>query len=106
MPLDQAQLNALSPADRNRYNALEHLFAQPGWRIVVALAKENAEAQVRAAAFAKDWATNRLAVGNGAAWNAIVQLEESTHAAYTAKLAEIAGAAEAEEVASEVSWQT
>lgn len=86
--LDQAQLSALKPADRDRYMALEQLFAQPGWKLVVALAKQNATAQVQRAAFAASWADNRIAVGNGAAWNTIATLEEATMADYERMVAE------------------
>lgn len=103
MHLDEAQLNALPPADRARYMALEHLFAQPGWKIVVALAKANAEAQVKAAAFAKDWPSSRLAIGNGAAWDQIAKLEESTDAAYAEKLGAIEREADNSTLLSEIS---
>lgn len=94
MNLDELQLNALPPQDRARYMALEHLFAQPGWKIVVALAKQNAEAQVKAAAFAKDWPSSRLAIGNGAAWDQIAKLEEATEASYLAMVAKATSTAE------------
>lgn len=103
MQLDEGQLNALPPQDRARYMALEHLFAQPGWKIVVALAKTNAEAQIKAAAFAKDWASSRLAIGNGAAWDEISKLEENTDAAYQAKLAELGRASNEAAIVSEFS---
>ena len=103
MHLDEAQLNALPAQDRARYMALEHLFAQPGWKIVVALAKTNAEAQVRAAAFAKDWASSRLAIGNGSAWDQIAKLEEQTEAAYAEMLASLAKHAEENILVTELS---
>lgn len=83
MLLDEAQLNALAPKDRARYMALEHLFAQPGWKVVTALADQKAAEQVQRAAFAQSWDANRLAIGNGAAWNEIKNLEEATQAHYT-----------------------
>lgn len=103
MHLDEAQLNQLPPSDRARYMALEHLFAQPGWKIVVALAKANAEAQVKNAAFAKDWPSSRLAIGNGAAWDEISKLEESTDTAYQAKLVELGKAADEDALVTEYS---
>lgn len=88
MQLDEAQLNALKPSERARYMSLEQLFSQPGWKVVVALAKQNAEEQRNRAAFANSWADNRLAIGNSAAWNAIAQLEEQTEQHYARLVSE------------------
>lgn len=105
MQLDEAQLNALKPADRNRYRALEQLFAQPGWKIVITLAKEHAANAVQRAAFAASWADNRIAIGNGAAWDAIAKLEEQTEAHYAQMLAEIEKATQLVALADESSFE-
>jgi len=101
MQLDMEQLNALPPADRNRYLALEKLFAMPGWKIVVALAKQNSEAAVQRAAFATSWGDNRLAIGNGYAWNEIQQLETATEKTYATMAVEALTAANADKLSEE-----
>lgn len=90
MMLDEAQLNALKPEDRRKYMAFEALFGSTGWKYLVTLAKHNAAEAVQRAAFANSWAENRMAIGNGAAWDAISKLEEQTEATYKLKLAELA----------------
>ena len=97
MRLEQAELAALAPADRDRYRALEQLFAQPGWKVVMALAKENAALQVQRAAFADNWAANRMAIGMGGAWNEIAKLEETTEAFYLNLIAQSADRVAAED---------
>lgn len=85
MHLDLEQVNALSPDDRNRYMQLEKMFALPGWKVVVALAQENAAAAFQQAALASNWDANRMALGNHLAWRAIANLEKDTQALYTDK---------------------
>lgn len=85
MHLDLEQVNALVPDDRNRYMQLEKLFAQPGWRVVVALATQNAAVALTQAAVASSWDNNRLAYGNHIAWRAIQNLEKDTQALYSEK---------------------
>lgn len=85
MHLDLEQVNALAPDDRNRYMQLEKLFAQPGWRIVVALANQNQAQALQQAAMASNWDANRLAIGNHLAWRAIQNLEKDTQALYSEK---------------------
>ena len=101
MQLDMEQLNALPPADRNRYLALEKLFAMPGWKIVVALAKQNAEGAMRRAAFANTWADNRLAIGSGYAWNELAELETATEKTYATMAVEALTAANVDKLSEE-----
>jgi len=88
LQLDLEQVNALAPDDRNRYMQLEKLFAQPGWRIVVALATNNAAQSLQQAALASSWDANRLAIGNHMAWRSIQNLERDTQALYADKAAQ------------------
>lgn len=76
MRLESEQLALLSPADRNRYMALESLFDSDGWKIVMALSQKNAAEALQRAALANSWAENRMAVGNSLAWNNIWNLEQ------------------------------
>jgi hypothetical protein len=78
MRLEAEQLALLSPADRNRYMALEALFDSDGWKIVMALAHQSAAGALQRAALANSWAENRMAIGNSLAWNAIFQLQDAT----------------------------
>lgn len=82
MNLDTEQLNALAPEQRERYMELERLFASKGWRVVIKTAQTNMEAAHNAAANASSWADNRMAIGNRAAWQQIVNMEEQTEAIY------------------------
>lgn len=88
MQLDEAQLNALPPADRAKYMAFESLFAHEGWKYVVALCKARADEFMRRGAFANSWAENRLAIGAGTAWDALSKLEEETETVYAKKVEE------------------
>lgn len=105
MMLDEAQLNALTPEDRRKYMAFEQLFGSTGWKYVVALAKHNAAEAVQRAAFADNWAANRIAIGNGAAWDAISKLEEQTEATYQLKLQELEKAAEIVRITEESQYE-
>lgn len=80
--LDQTQLSVLSPSDRDRYMDLESLFRSKGWKIVKALAEQNALTAHNVAATANTWADNRIAVGNRSAWQTIINFEEATEAHY------------------------
>ena len=101
MHLDLEQVNALAPDDRNRYMQLEKLFAQPGWRIVVALATQNAGAALTQAAVASSWDNNRLAYGNHLAWRAIQNLEKDTQALYSEKAAQVIAQDELQRISDE-----
>lgn len=105
MNLDEAQLNALPPKDRARYMALERLFSHPSWKIVMAMAEQRMAEQTQRAAFATSWDNNRIAVGVGAGWNEIKQLEESTEAFYAAKLEEVERAATIAAAAEEAAFE-
>ncbi len=82
LALDNEQINALPPDDRNRYAALEALFRQPGWQLVMALAQQNAAQALHQAANAQNWDSNRMAIGNRAAWLAIANLQRETQQVY------------------------
>lgn len=105
MSLDQAQLNALKPEDRARYMSLEHLFAQAGWKAVMALAKQRITEQMQRAALAPSWADNRVAIGAAAAWNEIGNLEEATLAHYQNLLEQAEREALTAQIASEEQFE-
>lgn len=87
--LDLEQVNALVPDDRNRYMDLEKLFQQKGWKVVVALARQNAATALLTAARAQNWDQNRVAIGNHMAWQAIANLEKETKEIYEGKANEM-----------------
>jgi hypothetical protein len=83
--MDLDALKYLSDEDKNTYMILERLFSQPGWKLVVALAEKlSLEARDRAA-FAKSWDDNRIAIGQGYAYNHIASFEDSTQAEFEQK---------------------
>lgn len=83
--LNSAQLNALNPAERERYSDLERMFASRGWKIFVALAKKNAAEGIQRAAFAQSWEQNRAAIGYSHAYNEMANLEVATLAEFEGK---------------------
>lgn len=93
MQLDSHQLNALEPADRERYVLLEKLFRSQAWKVVQATVKARAEQAIPRAAFAKSWEENRTAVGYGYAYDEMSHFEESTEQEYEAKAAAVLGKA-------------
>ncbi len=88
MHLSQSELDALSIEDKERYRALEQLFKTKGWKLVSALASQNAVAQFKNAALAPNWDQNRIAVGQYLAWNSIASLETETEQLYEQKISE------------------
>lgn len=101
MHLDLEQVNALAPDDRNRYMQLEKLFAQPGWRVVVALATQKVAEALQQAAFASSWDNNRIAMGAHLAWRGIQNLEKDTQALYSEKAAQQINQEELQRIADE-----
>jgi len=103
--LDLEQVNALSPDDRARYMQLEKLFSQPGWKLVVALAAQNATNALRNAALASSWDQNRMAIGNHIAWQAISNLEKDTQDLYAGKAAGVIQAKELQHLSDEQDFE-
>lgn len=101
MNLDNQQLNALAPVERERYMELERLFASKGWRIFIATAKDNANAAYAVGANASTWEENRVAYGNRMAWQYVLALEEATEQEFEAKAARASHADELAAIAAE-----
>lgn len=83
--MDLEALKYLSDEDKTRYMVLERLFTQPGWELVVALTRQLALEAKDRAAFASSWDANRVAVGNGLAYDHISRLQDNTEAEYQQK---------------------
>ena len=83
--MDLQMLKYLSDEDKTRYMVLERLFAQAGWKLLVEECQKWALAAKDRAAFAQTWDQNRLAVGNGFAYDHISRLEEITETEYEQK---------------------
>jgi hypothetical protein len=103
--LDLEQVNALSADDRTRYMQLEKLFSQPGWKLVMALAAQNATNALRNAAVAASWDQNRMAIGNHVAWQAIANLEKETQDLYAGKAAGVLQAKELKHLSDEQEFE-
>lgn len=105
MHLDIEQVNLLKPAQRDRFMELERLFASKGWKIVKAMAEENARLAHDIAANASSWADNRVAVGNRSAWRMVVNLEEQTEALFEKEAAEALQAVEIARISEEHEYE-
>lgn len=105
MQIDNEQLNTLSAPERERYMELERLFASKGWKIVLAMAKDNANAAFAIGANASSWAQNREALGNRTCWMSILGLEDSTQQLFENKAAQVLEAAEIVRIAEESEYE-
>ena len=76
--MNPEDLKYLTDEQKTRYMMLDRLFNQPGWAVVVELAKTRAMEQRDRAAFAKSWDDNRTALGAGFVYNEFSQLQETT----------------------------
>lgn len=95
--MDLNHLKFLSDEDKERYMKLERLWSQPGWELVVELARQLAEAHKNRATFANTWEQNRLALGSALAYDHISRLQELTEAEYEQKVEGVVNAARAAE---------
>lgn len=88
--MDQNQINALTPAQAERYHRLESLFAHPGWAIVEQWAQQNADEHRDRAAYAQTWDANRVSVGARTAFALVVGLRDATEAEFARLAADAA----------------
>jgi hypothetical protein len=84
--MDLNELKFLSDEDKDKYMALERLWSQPGWRLVVEFATQLAAIHKDAATFAKTWEQNRMSLGSAFAYDHIARLQETTEAEYEQKV--------------------
>jgi hypothetical protein len=95
--MDLTQLKFLSDEDKERYMSLERLWSQPGWALVVELAKQLASGHRDRATFANTWEQNRMALGSALAYDHISRLQEITETEYEQKVDGILTASKAAE---------
>ena len=88
--MDQNQINALTPGQKERYSKLESLFEHPGWAIVEQWAQLNADEHRDRAAFAQTWDANRVSVGARTAFALVVNLRNATEAEFAQLAADAA----------------
>lgn len=82
--LDLEQIKNLTPAQKDRYMALERMFATDGWRIVTehvtGLANDAAERELNAV----NWETNRVWHGARAALLQMANMQDVTEKEFAA----------------------
>lgn len=105
MRLEAEQIALLNPTARERYMALEKLFASDGWKIVMALATNSAATALQRAAVASTWEENRMSLGNSLAWNAISNMEGSAEADFENQLETAEEEARVEAIIAEADYE-
>ncbi len=76
-------LEVLSPEEKDRYNRLAQLFAQPGWSDLQLLYETLANQAKEAGANALNWEDNRIALGLRRAYAEFANLADSVEDQYS-----------------------